>query len=145
MTVLINASIDSTNDIKDTLIELQSECESNIEDLQDKIAEIENDLENDDLPEDEAQNLQDQIDNLNDELTNWEKDLENVEAWLSDIECYSNGDDLIHENDFYDHLDCLIEDIYEIPDNLKTYIDYESLKRDLKMDYTEINIDGGGR
>ena len=54
----------------------------------------------------------------------------------------SNDETLIPENELDEYLLDLFYDIYDIPDNIQTYIDDDRVIYDLKMDYSEVDIDG---
>ena len=65
-------------------------------------------------------------------------------AELKDIveEVGKNADTFIKESYFYEYIIDLMRDCMEIPSALEMYIDRERLKRDMKMDYFELEIDG---
>ena len=65
-------------------------------------------------------------------------------AELKDIveEVGKNADTFIKESYFYEDIIDLMRDCMEIPSALEMYIDRERLKRDMKMDYFELEIDG---
>ena len=58
---------------------------------------------------------------------------------------WEHGINFIWEGYFKEYAEELFDECYihDIPDNLKTYIDYEKFARDLEMDYSTIEIGGG--
>lgn len=68
---------------------------------------------------------------------------DNVEE-LKDIieEVGKNADTFIRESYFYEYFINLMRECMDIPLVLEMYIDRERLKRDMKMDYFELKIDG---
>jgi antirestriction protein len=70
-----------------------------------------------------------------------------VEELASDVTGGTDPHDLadfhfIHEDDFEEYARELAEDVYDLPDPMSNYIDWEQWARDLRMDYTEYGFNG---
>jgi antirestriction protein len=77
----------------------------------------------------------------------YDKDrLKELEDLKEETESYGweYGIYFIHEQNFRDYAEELFDDCYahDIPDNLKTYIDYEAFASDLEQDYSEVEFEG---
>ncbi len=75
--------------------------------------------------------------NINDYINEDTKEID-FEMLVDDIENDTGG--LIDEFDFEDHAEELMNECYEIPENLINYIDYEAFARDLIMDYSCLEV-----
>lgn len=74
-------------------------------------------------------------------------ELEALKALTSEAEgCadWEYGEALIRYSYFKNYAEELFDDCYasEIPENLRSYIDYEAFARDLKFDYTSVDFGG---
>jgi hypothetical protein len=104
-------------------------------DLQDRMDEIEMDLETLEMTQDERQAL--------------EEELKAIQTVKEEVEGYS-GDDwrdgvqLISMDYFSDYCQELLEDCGEIPRNLPAYIviDWDETAENLRVDYTEVDFQG---
>lgn len=81
------------------------------------------------------------------------QELDTLAAILEDLKGYGGDEQwhgdwypvtLIRESYFVDYVQELLEDCGEIPRNLPHYIhiDWETTARDIKVDYSEVTIDG---
>ena len=73
------------------------------------------------------------------------EDLEILRSWNSlgdDINDWDYGAQLISDNHFENYARDYFEEIYDVPENVLYYIDWESWSDDLKQDYTSIELSG---
>lgn len=72
--------------------------------------------------------------------------LKAIEELKQETESYGweYGIYFIAEEDFQNYAEELFDECYalDVPDNLKTYIDYEKFARDLEMDYSSAEFEG---
>lgn len=104
-------------------------------DLQDRMDEIEMDLETLEMNEAEREALRE-------ELTALQTLQEEVEGYSS--EDWRYGVQLIAEESFAEYCQELLEDCGEIPRDLPSYIviDWEETASNLRIDYTEVDFEG---
>jgi hypothetical protein len=104
-------------------------------DLQDRMDEIEMDLETLEMTEAEREALRE-------ELTALQTLQEEVEGYSSDD--WRHGIQLIPEKVFTEYCQELLEDCGEIPRDLPSYIviDWEETADNLRVDYTEVDFEG---
>ena len=77
-----------------------------------------------------------------------------LETLMTELETCGGGDEqwrgdwypitLIRDSYFTDYAEELFDECYasDIPENLRSYIDYKAFARDLRMDYTPVTIGG---
>ena len=72
------------------------------------------------------------------------KDLEELKEELSGYG-WDYGITLIQDYDFRGYADEFFDECYanEIPENIKTYINYQEFADDLEQDYSSVDFDGG--
>jgi hypothetical protein len=104
-------------------------------DLQDRMNEIEMDLETLEMTEAEREALRE-------ELTALQTLQEEVEGYSSDD--WRHGIQLIPEEVFAEYCQELLEDCGDIPRDLPSYIviDWEETASNLRVDYTEVDYEG---
>lgn len=104
-------------------------------DLQDRMDEIQYDLETLEMPDTERAVLME-------ELASLESLKEEVEGYASDT--WKDGVQLIPEEDFTEYCQELLEDCGEIPRDLPSYVvvDWEATAENLRMDYSEVDHEG---
>lgn len=104
-------------------------------DLQDRLEEIEYDLETLDLSADERNDLMVELKAIQEVKAE-------VEGYAS--EDWEHGIQLIAEADFIEYCQDLLEDCGEIPPNLPPYIaiDWETTADNLRADYSEVEYEG---
>jgi len=86
-------------------------------------------------------------DTLYNDLSNEEREeLEMLEKLKDETEWagWEYGINFIKEYNFKDYAEELFDDcfLYNAPENVRHYIDYDKFANDLEMDYTEVEIDG---
>jgi chromosome segregation ATPase len=175
-----NEDVLDSRDIIERIEELESEKESELEslneakeeadqavsDLEDKIREIEGQLEQLE-PEDEhreslesrledlQEDLDEACDNQNDaykDVKNFvfddEEELSSLQSLAEEAEGYSSdwahGEALIRYDYFEDYCKQMLEDCGDLPKNLPSYIeiDWAATAKNLEADYTEVDFDG---
>lgn len=103
-------------------------------DLQDRLEEIEYDLETLDLSADERNDLMVEL-----------KAIQEVKAEVDGYagDTFQDGVQLISEQDFPEYIQELLEDIGEVP-KLPWYVevDWEATANHLRVDYTEVDFQG---
>lgn len=102
--------------------------------LQDRLEEIEYDLESLDLSDAERNDLTVEL-----------KALQEVKAEVDGYadDTFEDGVQLIAEQDFPEYIQELLEDIGDVP-KLPSYVqvDWEATAENLRVDYTEVEFDG---
>jgi len=100
-------------------------------DIEDRIEELK-DILNSNV-DDDKENLQDEIEEL--------KELETLRDDVGSCE-WDFGITFIHEDYFDEYAEDFFNEIYTIPDNISSYIDYEKFSNDLKHDYSVVEFRG---
>lgn len=135
MNTLNNVTI-NTNEVIDTrdIVELITEVE-------DKIAELESDIES--IGGDEETKLE----HLESELESYQSDLEILENIKDEVGSeFEYGETLIRDNYFTYYQKEMLIDCGMLPKDLPSFIenniDWDAVADDLKVDYSEIDIEG---
>jgi antirestriction protein len=103
--------------------------------LQERMDEIQYDLETLEMPDTEREDLRT-------ELVSLQALKEEVEGYASDD--WRDGIQLIAEQDFTEYCQDLLEDCGEIPRDLPSYVvvDWEATAENLRVDYSEVDHEG---
>lgn len=136
---------------RDDLSDLRDECESNrdalndeIEILEDDISDKQNDLEEleagsnaHEMAISEIERIEKLVAEKRELSQKWDEDFKHLEDVLT-----SGDSAFICEHSIDDYIQDTYRECNEIPDHLQSYIDWESLTRDCKIDYSCVTIDG---
>lgn len=135
MTALTNVTI-NTAEVIDTrdIVELITEVE-------DKITELESDIE--DIGDDEEAKLE----YLESELDSYQTDLEILENIKEEVGSeFEHGESLIRDDYFTDYQKEMLIDCGMLPKDIPSFIenniDWDAVADDLKVDYSDIEIEG---
>jgi predicted nuclease with TOPRIM domain len=144
----IGNDILDSRDLDDLLESLRDEREDLAEELNDAMSEYEKARDGVDDSDDELEEAKEALEKAEDALANFDDDHERLIADLQDaseeISEWSDGATLILDTYWVEYVQEMCEDVGYISKDFPWWIeiDWEKTAENVKMDYTEVEIDG---